>query len=176
MKRKTATLLSIALIVLLLASCATSKTEIVSEPVVEPAIEAAETAEAAPEVPPAAEPAVEKAPSKWKSGDIGPDGGFVFECNSMSFETSQAIYDCASYDQAKKQIEGLGFRLPTLEELKALYEQLVLTEKSDYEWTYYWSCDEFNDGNVMILNFDTGFEGKFYKDIDFVSAIGVKEV
>ena len=170
MKRKTAALLSIALIILLLASCATSKTEIVSEPVVEPAIEAA------PEVPPAAEPAVEKAPSKWKSGDIGPDGGLVFECNSMSFETSQAIYDCPSYDQAKKQIEGLGFRLPTLEELKALYEQLVLTEKSDYEWTYYWSCDEFNDGNVMILNFDTGFEGKFYKDLDFVSAIGVKEV
>ena len=173
MKRKTVALLSIALTILLLASCATSKTEIVSEPVVEPAIETAETA---PEVPSAAEPAVEKAPSKWKSGDIGPDGGLVFECNSMSFETSQAIYDCPSYDQAKKQIEGLGFRLPTLEELKALYEQLVLTEKSDYEWTYYWSCDEFNDGNVMILNFDTGFEGKFYKDMDFVSAIGVKEV
>ena len=173
MKRKTAALLSIVLIILLLASCATSKTEITSEPVVEPTVEVAEPA---PEVPPTAEPAVEKAPSKWKSGDIGPDGGFVFECNSMSFETSQAIYDCPSYDKAKKQIEGLGFRLPTLEELKALYEQLVLTEKSDYEWTYYWSCDEFNDGNVMIMNFDTGFEGKFYKDMDFVSAIGMKEV
>ena len=170
MKRKTAALLSIVLIILLLASCATSKTEIVSEPVVDPAVESA------PEVPPAAEPAIEKAPSKWKSGDIGPDGGLVFESGNLSLETSQAIYDCASYDQAKKQIEGLGFRLPTLEELKALYEQLVLTEKSDFDWTYYWSCDEFNDGNVMILNFDTGFEGKFYKDMDFVSAIGVKEV
>ena len=38
MKRKTAALLSIVLIILLLASCATSKTEITSEPVVEPAV------------------------------------------------------------------------------------------------------------------------------------------
>lgn len=187
MKRKTAALLSIALIILLLASCATSKVEVSAVPASEPSKPEAETSaqpeagQNTPSQPEAAQqeavqPAVEKAPSKWKSGEIGPDGGLVFECGPLTLETSQVLYETAYYDQAKKQIEGLGFRLPTLEELKALYEQLVLTEISDLEWTYYWSCDESADGNVMIMNFDTGFEGKFYKDMDFVSAIGVKEI
>ena len=187
MKRKTAVLLSIVLIIMLLSSCATSKVEAVAVPASEPSKPEAESS-AQPEAgqittsqPEAAQqetdqPAVEKAPSKWKTGEIGPDGGFVFECGPLTLETSQVLYETASYDQAKKQIEEMGFRLPTIDELKALYEQLVLTEISDLEWTYYWSCDESADGNVMIMNFDTGFEGKFYKDMDFVSAIGVKEI
>ncbi|MBO6049110.1 MAG: hypothetical protein J6P33_04965 [Spirochaetales bacterium] len=187
MKRKTAFVFSIALIILLLSSCATSKVEAVAVPASEPSKPEAE-ASAQPEAgqittsqPEAAQqetdqPAVEKAPSKWKTGEIGPDGGLVFECGPLMLEISQALYETASFEQAKKQIEEMGFRLPTIDELKALYEQLVLTEISDLEWTYYWSCDESADGNVMIMNFDTGFEGKFYKDMDFVSAIGVKEI
>lgn len=194
MKRKTAVLLSIVLIFMLLSSCATSKVEAVAVPTSEPSKPEAETsAQAAPgQITPAQpeegpqeptqpahsvpEVATQKAPSKWKRGEIGPDGGLVFECGPLTLEISQALYETSSYEQAKKQIEEMGFRLPTIDELKALYEQLVLTEISDLEWTYYWSCDESADGNVLILNFDTGFEGKFYKDMDFVSAIGVKEV
>ena len=184
MKRKTAVLLSIVLIFMLLSSCATSKVEAVAVPTSEPSKPEAEaSAQAAPgqkepEQPSQVVPevATQKAPSKWKSGEIGPDGGLVFECGPLTLEISQALYETSSFDQAKKQIEEMGFRLPTIDELKALYEQLVLTEISDLEWTYYWSCDESADGNVLILNFDTGFEGKFYKDMDFVSAIGVKEV
>ena len=187
MKRKTAVLLSIVLIILLISSCATSKVEAVAVPTSEPSKpEAESSAQAAPgQITPAqpeegpqepTQPATQKAPSKWKTGEIGPDGGLVFECGPLMLEISQALYETSSFDQAKKQIEEMGFRLPTIDELKALYEQLVMTEISDLEWTYYWSCDESADGNVMILNFDTGFEGKFYKDMDFVSAIGVKEV
>lgn len=184
MKRKTAVLLSIVLIFMLLSSCATSKVEAVAVPTSEPSKpEAESSAQAAPgqkepEQPSQVVPEVapEKAPSKWKTGEIGPDGGLVFECGPLTLEISQALYETSSFEQAKKQIEEMGFRLPTIDELKALYEQLVLTEISDLEWTYYWSCDESADGNVLILNFDTGFEGKFYKDMDFVSAIGVKEV
>lgn len=184
MKRKTAVLLSIVLLILLLSSCATSKVEAVAVPASEPSKPEAESSaqpeagQKEPEQPSQVVPevATQKAPSKWKTGDIGPDGGLVFECGPLTLETSQVLYETASYDQAKKQIEEMGFRLPTIDELKALYEQLVLTEISDLEWTYYWSCDESADGNVMIMNFDTGFEGKFYKDMDFVSAIGVKEV
>ena len=187
MKRKTAFVFSIALIILLLSSCATSKVEAVAVPASEPSKPEAESSaqpeagQITPAQPEAAQqeavqPAVEKAPSKWKTGEIGPDGGLVFECGPLMLEISQALYETASYDLARKQIEEMGFRLPTIDELKALYEQLVLTEISDLEWTYYWSCDESADGNVMIMNFDTGFEGKFYKDMDFVSAIGVKEI
>ena len=186
MKRKTAVLLSIVLIFMLLSSCATSKVE-PSKPEAEASAQAApgQITPAQPEEGPqeptqpahsVPEVATEKATSKWKIGEIGPDGGLVFECGPLMLEISQALYETASFDQAKKQIEEMGFRLPTIDELKALYEQLVLTEISDLEWTYYWSCDESADGNVLILNFDTGFEGKFYKDMDFVSAIGVKEV
>ena len=35
---------------------------------------------------------------------------------------------------------------------------------------------EIDEDSVMILNFDTGFEGKFYRDMDFISVIPVREL
>jgi hypothetical protein len=32
------------------------------------------------------------------------------------------------------------------------------------------------DGSVGVMNFDTGFEGRFYRDMDFVSIIPVRNL
>ena len=194
--RKTAfTLLTILTVLMLLASCATSKTQPAAEPAVvetqetttqtpNPEPEPEPTPVPDPEPAPAPAPAQEQQPDApaWTIGQKGSHGGLVFQSGKVFLETGDVIYETPSYDQVIAQIKtissdsGVSYRLPTIDELKALYEQLVITELSDVEWTYYWSSDESADGNVRIMNFDTGFEGRFYKDMDFVSAIPVTEI
>ena len=142
------------------------------EPVPEPEPEPTPVPEPAPEPEPQPEPA--PAPA-WTVGEAGPDGGLVFECAGLFLETSDPVYETASYDEAKKIVEA-PYRIPTLDELKALFAQLVDTGLLDIDWTYYWSSTEVDEDSVMILNFDTGFEGKFYRDMDFISVIPVKEL
>ena len=164
---------------MLLASCATVKQEPTPEPVVIEQIEKIEQE-------PAREPEIQQEPEPvqvlWEPGQTGPNGGLVITCGQTVLETADSIYETASFEDAVAQIDnlckdsGVSYRLPTIDELKSIYEQLVVTELSDVELTYYWSSNESEDGTVSILNFDTGFEGKFYKDMDFVSLIPVTEI
>lgn len=184
MRRKAIAMLVSLIALLLLASCAT--TDLVPEAMshvtdvnVLPA--PAPAPEPAPEPEPEPTPEPEPEPA-WEVGQIGPHGGLVFRCGSLFLEAADPIYEAPSYDDALKlcaqlsELNSVEFRLPTLSELKEYYDQLVVSEISDVDWTYYWSCDELDDGTVMIMNFDTGFEGKFYKDMDFVSLIPVTEI
>ena len=181
MKTKAMLLIAILMSIVLLASCRTldenlapEEAPLPSEIAPSPAPEPEPEPEPVPE--PVVEPTPEAEPALWEIGQSGPDGGLVFSCANRYLEAAEPIYDTPSYDDAVLLCQKMSFRLPTLEELRCLYEQLVLTEISDADWTYYWSCDEADEGTVMILNFDTGFEGRFYKDMDFVSAIPVKEI
>lgn len=144
------------------------------EPEPTPVPEPAPEPEPQPAPAPEPEPAPAPAPA-WTVGKAGPDGGLVFECAGLFLETSDPVYETASYDEAKKIIEA-PYRIPTLDELKALFAQLVDTGLLEIDWTYYWSSTEVDEDSVMILNFDTGFEGKFYRDMDFISVIPVKEL
>ena len=148
------------------------------EPVPEPEPEPTPVPEPAPEPVPQPEPAPEPEPEPtpaWTVGEAGPDGGLVFECAGLFLEISDPVYETASYDEAKKIIE-VPYRIPTLDALKALFAQLVDTGLLEIDWTYYWSSTEVDEDSVMILNFDTGFDGKFYRDMDFISVIPVKEL
>lgn len=176
--------------ILILASCATSKTELVPEamshdseplsPVPVPQPEPTPEPEPAPQ--PEVQPKQTEETPRWTAGETGPNGGLVFANGETYLEAFEPVYEIQSYDEALRLCSdlssgmGIVFRLPTLQELKSYYEQLVITEISDADWTYYWSCNESEDGTVMILNFDTGFEGSFYKDMDFVSVIFVTEI
>ena len=187
MKRKAFVVFTI-LAILLFASCTTSKLEQSPEPtILEPAPEPtpAPEPEPVPEPEPIPEPEVQPEPieaPRWTVGETGPNGGIVFVSDSLYLEAFEPVYEVPSYDEAlllcadlSSQM-GIVYRLPTLEELKSYYEELVITEISDVDWTYYWSSDESDDTTVMILNFDTGFEGSFYRDMDFVSVILVTEI
>ena len=111
----------------------------------------------------------------WSVGDIGPDGGLVFECDGLFLEVGEPVYEAGEYDDARA-LAVEPWRLPSLVELEAIYLQLVETGLTDIDLTYFWSCEEMDDGSVGVMNFDTGFEGKFYSDMDFVSLIPVKEL
>ena len=185
MKKVTLAVLA-SLLILILASCATTGEELRPE-VAPEETDVSIAPEPAPQPQPEPQPAPEPEPQPveepaWTIGETGPYGGMVFICEGRALEASEAIYDTPSYDEAVKMCEdlsvqkGVVFRLPSLDELKALYEQLVVTELLDVDWTYYWSCEEAGEDAVMILNFDMGFEGRFYKDNDFVSAIPVTEL
>ena len=186
--KRTAILAIIAILSLvLLASCATPKTEAVPEPQaveIEPAPQPTPEPEPEPEPEPTPEPEPEPEPEVelWTVGETGPNGGLVFKVGKSYLEAAEPIYEIPSYDDAVILCEelssekGILYRLPSMEELSAIYDQLVTTGISEADWTYYWSCEESADGTVKILNFDTGFEGSFYRDMDFVSAIPVTEI
>ncbi len=175
---------------MLLASCATPQIQelepvVIEEEQAEPTPQPQPQPEPEPVPEPEPEPIPEPEPEPevvWTIGEAGPNGGLVFQCDGVYLEIGEPMYETPSYEDALSwcqeltESSGITYRLPTLSELDAIYNQLVLTELAELDWTYYWSCEETEDGSVMILNFDTGFEGKFYKDMDFLSAIPVTEL
>lgn len=155
------------------------------EPTPEPAPEPSPEPAPAPQPEPAPEPQPEtmpeqkpepaESPARWSSGDIGPDGGLVFEWDGALMEVGEPVYEAGEYDDVKAGLEE-PWRIPSLIELESIYAQLVETGLWSIDLTYFWSSDEMEDGSVGVMNFDTGFEGRFYRDMDFVSLIPVKDL
>jgi hypothetical protein len=61
------------------------------------------------------------------------------------------------WEAAKKSCENLGngWRLPTFEELKDMYEQLHQKGEGNFDTTCgYWSTDVTNNGNIIAMDFD----------------------
>lgn len=120
----------------------------------------------------------------WEIGQVGPFGGMVFQLDNRCFEIAEPLYEAGSFEDAVAYCESLTsdiefaneYRLPTVDELLAIYDQLVITEISEIDWTYYWSGEEIDETSAKIVNFDTGFDGKFYKNMDFVSALPICEL
>ncbi len=209
MRRNTFFLLTALAIIFALTSCQTAKVaqepqvveiilriEIVDVPTQEPAPAPEETeepvVEPAPEVEPVPteepvateEPAVVLEPEVvWTVGEIGPNGGLIFECEGRYLEMGEPFYEVSNFDASIALVSslasetGVSYRLPTIIELNCLYEQLVLSGiNEDIEWTYYWSSEEVDEASAKVMNFDTGFEGQFYKSLDFLGAIPVVEL
>ena len=180
--KKALVLLLAVLMLALLASCRTTVAEaeaFVPEPSPAPLPEVLPepSPEPAPEPQPSPEPTPEPEPAapSWNTGDIGPDVGLVFECNGLFLETGEPIYEAGTFDVASALLKE-PYRLPEIGELVNLYWDLVEPGLLDIEWTYYWSGTEVDADSVMVMNFDTGFEGRFYKNMDFVSVIPVREL
>lgn len=178
MKRKiTSAILFLTLV--LLVSCRTTPRHFgyyddmilyVDEPVAEES-----TIEETIDQEPIIEEEIQNTTPLWAIGDIGPNEGLVFECKSLFLEIGEPKYEVSSYEEAQKSCEN-GYRLPTVNELFSIYEQLFETELAELEWTYYWSCETIGEDSARVVNFDTGFEGSFYKDLDFISVIPVLEI
>lgn len=162
------------------------------EPEVVPEVVEETTEEPAPEEPAVAEELLVSEPEiveepvpevLWTVGEIGPYGGLVFECDGVYLEMGEPFYDVSNFDASIALVaelaaeSGVMYRLPTIVELTNLYDQLVLSGiDEDIEWTYYWSCEEVDEASAKVMNFDTGFEGQFYKSMDFLGVIPVVEL
>ena len=191
MKTKTFLLILGIILVLILVSCKT--VEIIQEPVetieVQPESQEEQPEESPAEEPlepiPEEEPEQEEEPvieePAWTVGETGPYGNLIIECEGLFLEISEPLYEAESYDAALEYCKELSteevtYRLPTVAELASIYSQILEPELAELDYTYYWSCEENEDGTVRIMNFDTGFEGSFYRDMDFVNAIAVTEL
>lgn len=60
------------------------------------------------------------------------------------------------WNQANEVIQELGgeMRLPTIKELKAMYEQLHQNGKGNFEAADYWSREEYDEENACYFSFD----------------------
>ena len=200
MRRATLFLIAALALIFVLTSCQTAKVE--QEPQVVEIILRIEIVDVPAEKPASEEPALVEEPVVisepevaeesvvasepevvWTVGETGPNGGLVFECEGRYLEMAEPFYEVSNFDASIALVaelaaeSGVMYRLPTIVELTNLYEQLVLSGiNEDIEWTYYWSSEEVDEASAKVMNFDTGFEGQFYKSMDFLGVIPVVEL
>lgn len=200
MRRATLFLIAALALIFALTSCQTAKVE--QEPQVVEIILRIEIVDVPAEKPASEEPAVVEEPVVisepevaeesvvasepevvWTVGETGPNGGLVFECEGRYLEMAEPFYEVSNFDASIALVaelaaeSGVMYRLPTIVELTNLYDQLVLSGiNEDIEWTYYWSSEEVDEASAKVMNFDTGFEGQFYKSMDFLGVIPVVEL
>lgn len=200
MRRATLFLIAALALIFALTSCQTAKVE--QEPQVVEIILRIEIVDVPAEKPASEEPALVEEPVVisepevteesvvasepevvWTVGETGPNGGLVFECEGRYLEMAEPFYEVSNFDASIALVaelaaeSGVMYRLPTIVELTNLYDQLVLSGiNEDIEWTYYWSREEVDEASAKVMNFDTGFEGQFYKSMDFLGVIPVVEL
>ena len=188
MRRATLFLIAALPLIFALTSCQTAK--VAQEPQVVEIILRTEIVDVPAEKPASEEPALVEEPVVisepevgWTVGETGPNGGLVFECEGRYLEMTEPFYEVSNFDASIALIaelaaeSGVMYRLPTIVELTNLYDQLVLSGiNEDIEWTYYWSSEEVDEASAKVMNFDTGFEGQFYKSMDFLGVIPVVEL
>lgn len=83
---------------------------------------------------------------------------------AMLFEVYPSDLEKMNWDDAVKACTDLGegWRLPTKDELNAMYEQLSIGGFAD---SYYWSSTEFDNYDAWLQFFGDGFHGngsKYY--------------
>lgn len=119
-------------------------------------------------------------------GEAGPSGGTVFNNAGTSLEVFVIDVDGKTYEEALTMAQSFaiitktnafsGWRLPTKDELLAIYHQLFETYLAEFEETYYWAYAPQDSQSAPVLYFGTGFESDFYKDMDFVGVMVVRNL
>ncbi len=119
-------------------------------------------------------------------GTSGQAGGVIFNCNGTNLEEFVIDTDGMGYTEALTISQNCtmitnneaysGWRLPSIEELLAMYSQLFETGLVEFEETYYWAASTEDSDTAPVVYFGTGFETEFYKDMDFVGLIVVRDI
>lgn len=119
-------------------------------------------------------------------GTLGKAGGIIFNHNGRNLEEFVLDTDGMGYEEAltiaqnctliTKTAAYTGWRLPNVDELLAIYTQLFETGLVQFEEVYYWAQSTDDANTAPVVYFGTGFETEFYKDMDFVGLIVVREI
>lgn len=119
-------------------------------------------------------------------GTAGQAGGVVFTYEGANLEEFVVDTDGMSYEEALTISQNCtmitnnesysGWRLPSIDELLAIYSQLFETGLVEFEETYYWAASTKDSDTAPVVYFGTGFETDFYKDMDFVGLIVVRDI
>jgi uncharacterized repeat protein (TIGR02543 family) len=122
-----------------------------AQPAAQPAKPAQPAAQPAKPAQPAAQPA-QPAKKTYNIGDTGPNGGIVFaagkECTGT--DIGQVVWaEAANLAKSK----GSGWRLPTKDELNAMYNNLKKSNKGGFKNESYWAA---NGNSAYAQNFGAG--------------------
>lgn len=119
-------------------------------------------------------------------GTAGQAGGVVFTYEGANLEEFVVDTDGMSYEEALTISQNCtmitnnesysDWRLPSVDELLAIYSQLFETGLVEFEETYYWAASTKDSDTAPVVYFGTGFETDFYKDMDFVGLIVVRDI
>lgn len=119
-------------------------------------------------------------------GTAGQAGGVVFTYEGANLEEFVVDTDGMSYEEALTISQNCTmitnnesysvWRLPSVDELLAIYTQLFETGLVEFEETYYWAASTKDSDTAPVVYFGTGFETDFYKDMDFVGLIVVRDI
>lgn len=119
-------------------------------------------------------------------GTAGQAGGVVFTYEGANLEEFVVDTDGMSYEEALTISQNCtmitnnesysSWRLPSVDELLAIYSQLFETGLVEFEETYYWAASTKDSDTAPVVYFGTGFETDFYKDMDFVGLIVVRDI
>lgn len=119
-------------------------------------------------------------------GTAGQAGGVVFTYEGANLEEFVVDTDGMSYEEALTISQNCtmitnnesysSWRLPSVDELLAIYTQLFETGLVEFEETYYWAASTKDSDTAPVVYFGTGFETDFYKDMDFVGLIVVRDI
>ncbi|MFM8318132.1 MAG: DUF1566 domain-containing protein [Bacteroidota bacterium] len=89
----------------------------------------------------------------------------TFEFEGETIEVAKKDFsNRMNWGAAKKACKNLGngWRLPSINELEAMYEQLHREDKGNFRMghaLWYWSSSEDNEGNVWYFSFEYGSAG-----------------
>lgn len=119
-------------------------------------------------------------------GTAGQAGGVVFTYEGANLEEFVVDTDGMSYEEALTISQNCTmitnnesysvWRLPSVDELLAIYSQLFETGLVEFEETYYWAASTKDSDTAPVVYFGTGFETDFYKYMDFVGLIVVRDI
>jgi len=115
------------------------------------------------------------AENKYKVGDIGPSGGYVFydkgeytdgwrylEANKRDAQ-AKMTWDNAK-DIGKYCSNAHNWRLPTKTELNLMYENLHKKGLGGFSWLWYWSSSEYFYNFAWVQYFGNGIQSNYYED------------
>jgi len=95
-------------------------------------------------------------------GDGSSTVGYEIKIDGSTIQVAKEDFPSTmSRDEAMKACEGLGngWRLPSVGELKAMYEQLQKQGKGNFKNTWYWSSSQDGSDYAWSVNFFNGDVG-----------------
>lgn len=121
--------------------------------------------------------AIQSANLKWKGQNPinyvaieKPTAVLHIVLNGKKIQVAEKDLDTTmNWEDAKKTCSklGSGWRLPTKDELEAMYEQLYKKGLGNYQGTRYWSSTEFGSYFSWHQYFDFGFQYDYNKTTTF---------
>ncbi|MBM3936786.1 MAG: DUF1566 domain-containing protein [Sphingomonadales bacterium] len=94
-----------------------------------------------------------------EGGESSNDGGYEIKIDGSTIQVAKEDFpETMDWDDAMAACQNLGngWRLPSIDELRAMNKQLYLKGKGNFHSTWYWSSSEYNEEQGIMWTFAFG--------------------